>query len=320
MSGVALAVSAGLLLLAKRARDWCWAAMICGTAVYLAAYVAQEYILHSTPELYVINRDNPEWDFRSKGEVIADLNAEGVSALPKISYGHGVFDAEGGTLINGQLVLPLGTIPNTTVVYCNELGQWSIFKADRFGFRNPDRYWESLPKVILVGDSYTEGACVAEGDTLPDRLVPHLGEVVTLGGAGNGPLMMLATLREFVPRIKPHTVIWFFNVENDLHDLKRELLSTILVQYFRDRGFRQQALDNPGAIKKAMETGYEKFATMADRVDHTNLVQTIYHYFKTCESLDHPPMQKISTPTRILHLEDETLSSSGLHPAARNFL
>ena len=233
-----------------------------------------------------------EWDFRSKGEVIADLNAEGVSALPKISYGHGVFDAEGGTLINGQLVLPLGTIPNTTVVYCNELGQWSIFKADRFGFRNPDRYWESLPKVILVGDSYTEGACVAEGDTLPDRLVPHLGEVVTLGGAGNGPLMMLATLREFVPRIKPHTVIWFFNVENDLHDLKRELLSTILVQYFRDRGFRQQALDNPGAIKKAMETGYEKFATMADRVDHTNLVQTIYHYFKTCESLDHPPNAK----------------------------
>ena len=104
VSGVALAVSAGLLLLAKRARDWCWAAMICGTAVYLAAYVAQEYILHSTPELYVINRDNPEWDFRSKGEVIADLNAEGVSALPKISYGHGVFDAEGGTLINGQLV------------------------------------------------------------------------------------------------------------------------------------------------------------------------------------------------------------------------
>ena len=40
------------------------------------------------------------------------------------------------------------------------------------------------------------------------------------GMAGDGPLLMLATLQEYVSPLKPRIVLWFYFEGNDLIDLQ----------------------------------------------------------------------------------------------------
>lgn len=130
--GAAVVTAAVLVWLARRARDWCWAVMISGTALYVAAYAAQIYILEFRQELYSVTRSDTDWDNRTRDEVIADLADQGIVARPEIIFTQ--YRGKAGLLLDGQRVLHLGTFPDTTIVQCNETGQWSIFKSDRYGF------------------------------------------------------------------------------------------------------------------------------------------------------------------------------------------
>ncbi len=62
-------------------------------------------------------------------------------------------------------------VSNKTTVFCNETGQYTIYPSDRFGFNNPDTEWSS-PKVewVLVGDSFTHGACVRPGEDIGGQI------------------------------------------------------------------------------------------------------------------------------------------------------
>ena len=49
--------------------------------------------------------------------------------------------------------------------------------------------------------------------------------------AGQGPLNTLATLKDYVPALKPKFVLWFFYEGNDVSDLLYERQSPLLIRY-----------------------------------------------------------------------------------------
>jgi len=61
--------------------------------------------------------------------------------------------------------------------------------------------------MVTLGDSFTLGNCVPAGKSMVDHLRSRTKTVVNLGGGGNGPLFMLAGLREYGARFKPNTVL-----------------------------------------------------------------------------------------------------------------
>ena len=54
---------------------------------------------------------------------------------------------------------------------------------------------------------------------------------LNLGVAGDGPLLMLATLQEHLTALRPRTVLWFYFEGNDLLDLQTERQSAVLRSY-----------------------------------------------------------------------------------------
>ena len=188
------------------------------------------------------------FDRRSRSQVVADLRAEGIEAVPRLVPAGLLEDGpEGGvrsriTSAGGEL-LPLAGIANRTTVLCNETGQWAVYEADEHGFRNPPGAWRRIPAdLLLVGDSFTIGECVAPGETVADNLRLTWPATLNLGYSGNSPLLELATLVEYAPALRPRITLWLF-FENDLSwfDLGRSAKSPLLMSYLR-AGFSQDLL------------------------------------------------------------------------------
>jgi hypothetical protein len=101
-------------------------------------------------------------DTRSIYEVYQDLRNQKIDAVPSVFPG--MFAKTNG-LPGTDPLFPLAGVSKKTIVFCNETGQYTIYLSDRFGFNNPDTEWSS-PKVewVLVGDSFTHGACVRPGE------------------------------------------------------------------------------------------------------------------------------------------------------------
>ena len=129
---------------------------------------------------------------------------------------------------------------NSKTIDCNENGYFSIYLSDRFGFNNPNDQWESENiKYILLGDSFVHGACVNRPNDIASQLrILSNKNVINLGYKANGPLSMLATLKEYMPK-NTENVLWFYFEGNDLNDLESELNNEILIKYFYNINFKQ---------------------------------------------------------------------------------
>jgi hypothetical protein len=91
------------------------------------------------------------------------------------------------------------------------------FTYDQWGYRN--RVQLDDADVVLIGDSYIEGAYVSDDQTVASSLETRLGRpVANLGVAGYGSLQELIVLRRDAPRYKPEVVVWFFFEGNDLYE------------------------------------------------------------------------------------------------------
>ena len=118
---------------------------------------------------------------------------------------------------------PLAGVSNVKTVFCKEGPEFSIYQSDRYGFNNPDNQWNKKIDHVLVGDSFAQGACVNEGEDIASRLRTLSGEsVLNLGMAGNGPLIELASLKEYVSDINVKNILWVYFERNDLDDLKKK--------------------------------------------------------------------------------------------------
>jgi len=183
-------------------------------------------------------------DHRTVMQVVRDLRKEQIAAYPKLNPSNALGSLAGREAhpeidINGVAIAPLSTIPNAISVFCNESGSYIIYTSDERGFNNSAGIW-AMPKldVAFLGDSYTEGACVPSQQNMVSRVREQIPATLNLGMAGNGPLLELATLSEYLPDKMPRVVVWEYTEGNDLVDLLREGQSPILRRYLED-GFTQ---------------------------------------------------------------------------------
>jgi len=99
--------------------------------------------------------------------------------------------------LNG--IFPISGIANRLTIHCKEQLNYSIYKSDRFGFNNPDKVWDDNNiDILLIGDSFVHGSCVNEKDTISGKIrdISNM-NVINLGMGGSGPLIELASLKEY---------------------------------------------------------------------------------------------------------------------------
>lgn len=87
-------------------------------------------------------------DTRDKLTVLKQLRASGLNAYPSL-----VPDQYLSTFNqNNQKLFPFGGISNSTTVYCNENGYWSIYDSDEHGFNNPSGlYTSGSIDIAIIG-------------------------------------------------------------------------------------------------------------------------------------------------------------------------
>jgi len=197
-------------------------------------------------------------DTRTADEVIADFRARNVEALPIITPSNHLLIAQpdgsqrSAISVDGEEVLPLAAVSNTVTVLCNENGQWIDYRSDQRGFSNPDEIWQSdRLDIAALGDSFTQGYCVPADKAFVALIRKRYPATLNLGIAGDGPLLMLAKLKEYVSPRQPRIVLWFYFEGNDLADLQRERQSMLLRNYLDD-SFAQSALSRQADLDHAI--------------------------------------------------------------------
>ena len=221
-------------------------------------------------------------DARLADEVITALRREGVDAVPFVSPGNNpLVKQTDGTIkpivkLDGNDVLPLGGVSDRVTVLCNENGYWVEYRSDEHGFNNPPGIWrKERMEIAAVGDSFTQGYCVPSDKSFVGRIRARYPATLNLGMAGNGPLLMLATLREYVPRFRPPIVLWFYCEDNDLVELQQERRSP-LVRNYEAKDFTQRALLNQDAVDRAILDEIPSITAIAkDQRDRTSEVHPV---------------------------------------------
>src|SRR5574338_1128152 len=146
---------------------------------------------------------NASFDTRTRLEVVLDLRKQGIRAFPDV-FPAVLFQSNGKRVItslfstgNGEF-LPLASISNVTTVFCNESGKYIIYQSDEHGFHNPPGLWKKGEvDIVALGDSYAHGACVPSDQGFVSLIRSEFPATVNLGVNGDGPLAMLATLKEY---------------------------------------------------------------------------------------------------------------------------
>jgi lysophospholipase L1-like esterase len=211
--------------------------IILGMSLLVSLYLFEGYLtfIGTGPfikEKIYENQTGKKWDKRSRYQIYKDLkkiNDEVEVTVNPTNY-----------INKNKPIFSLSGISNSQTIHCNENGYYSIYQSDRYGFNNPDEKWDEKEiEYLLVGDSFTHGACVNR----PNDIGSVLGSlsnkaVLNLGYDGNGPLIEYATLREYLnPNVKK--VIWIYFESNDLGDLEHEKGNVLLMNYLNDLTFTQ---------------------------------------------------------------------------------
>lgn len=187
------------------------------------------------------------YDKRSKFKIYNDLKKiyKNVTlSVPPLSY---LF--EGNLNKIEKKIFPLSGISNAKTIHCNESGFYSIYQSDRYGFNNPNFEWDSKEiEILLIGDSFTHGACVNRPNDMASVLRKLTeSSVLNLGYSSSGPLIEFATLREYIPK-KINNIVWIYFEGNDLLDLQLELQSSLLKKYITNLNYSQKLIDKQKEI------------------------------------------------------------------------
>jgi lysophospholipase L1-like esterase len=191
-----------------------------------------------------------EVDSRDTLEVITDLRRAGVDAVPFVIPR---LQVQHQNPADPSRLIALGGISNKLTVLCNESGQFITYESDEHGFRNPRGLWRSgRADIAAVGDSFTQGYCVPAEKSFVGLIGQQYPRTFNLGMAGEGPLSMLATIQEYLSRLKPRVVLWFYFEGNDLLDLADERRSAVFMRYLQD-DFSQRLFERQAEIDQALE-------------------------------------------------------------------
>ncbi len=271
---IPIALAATVFAALRLTPSWRWALTLSLLSCVVGLYAAEIYLGFVDPR--PSQADGRSFDGRSKIEVIADLRRDGVDAYPATRAKNLLAPNADGALvpvlsIEGAGLLPLASLPDKTVVVCNETGQWLIYNADEHGFHNPPGSWTAAATgVVLIGDSFMQGNCVGGEENIAARLRQSGATVLNLGVDGSGPLAELAVFKEYVEAIRPDTVVWFYYEGNDLtKDLSLEMKSDLLRAYAMDGDFRQDLARRKEEVAARLQTYLDqRMRETIARVDH----------------------------------------------------
>jgi hypothetical protein len=217
----------------------------------VALYLGEALLVYLEPRRTLVEAvlAGAPYDHRTRVEVVLDLRERGVSAEPDLypSYLATLNLASGD-----RPLYPLSGISRSLTVDCNETGEFSTFQSDEHGFRNPeDLYVPGQVELALVGDSFAHGSCVQPGEELAAQLRDEFPKTLSFGSGGNGPLSILASIREYVAPLRPETVLWLHYDGNDLYNLEAELQQPFLLRY-RAPEYRQGLIERQSEIDSVL--------------------------------------------------------------------
>jgi len=211
--------------------------VISGISLVLSLYLFEGYLSFKEQflkeQLYE-KQTGKKWDRRTKSDIYKELKKNN-NKVTVVYYP--------SNLINKNypnVPFILSGLSNSKTIYCNENGYYSIYQSDRYGFNNPDNEWDKKKiEYLLVGDSFTQGACVNRPSDI-SSVLRNLSKksVLNLGIGGNGPLIEYATLREYL-NTNVKKILWIYYEGNDLRDLISEKKNNILINYLKDLNFTQ---------------------------------------------------------------------------------
>ena len=185
---------------------------------------------------YIKNKSD-EFDGRDIFQFIEDNRAERKIILPYLTPRE--------FLIKNENFMLVSAASNKNYAQCNEAGNWKIIKTDDFGFNNNliiDKY-----DILLAGDSFADGTCVAKNNEIANKLIANDFSTYTVGFAGNGPVLSLASIIEIAKYFEFRNLVWFI-YRNDFFDLKWELSDKRLNKYFNPEFKGYDLFDNKGNI------------------------------------------------------------------------
>jgi len=228
-------------------------------SILIAAYFVEGYLFiqnslnkkQEEQDKYAIYKNNTgkDYDKRTKFEIFHDLKKENPNIAIRVHPASFVSDKN----LN---YFPLSGLSNRKTIQCNENGYYSIYQSDRYGFNNPDKEWDrDKIEFLLLGDSFTNGSCVNEPDTISGnlrKLNNNENGILNLGQGGSGPLIEYATLKEYFPIKKVERVLWIHFADNDLLNLMGELENKILVNYLNDANFSQNLILRKEELQKLL--------------------------------------------------------------------
>ena len=235
------------------------------------AVLAAEFIISPPPKPYLVDGGVGG---KSGVQALLELRATGKPAYVSLLHSDITIPDEAGRLhpalkLNGKPVLPMSGVARIRTSLCNETGDWISYVSDQYGFRNPESSWHGMPDIATVGDSYTQGNCVEDGKSYVDRLRASHPRTLNLGQRGNGPFAILASIREYLPAMKPAITIWFHFEGNDIpSDIIRERRTPIFQEYLKP-DFSQALQSNGDAVSDAFANNVDLRLATAAKVART---------------------------------------------------
>jgi hypothetical protein len=221
-------------------------------SVNIAAVIAS-VLLFETVKVFSAGAVAHSYDVAREDYDAAASTHDRVSvAIPTMSYA----DLLGAA--DGSRPVPLSGLAHAYTLLCEEARPTVAYASDRYGFNNPDVLWdESSPGTLLIGDSFIQGRCNPEGQTIADVVRMSLPKTIALGASGNGPLLELATLIEYGKLARPKDVIWCFFEGNDFDDLEVEKRFDVLDRYF-ENGWSLELASRQDAVDEIVRAKLER--------------------------------------------------------------
>ena len=298
-------VAAPLLALKLKPEIRMLAASVCvgaGVGLYSAQLIALVLTDPERPALQAMEKaakqDSLPFDGRTRVQVIMDLRRRGIAAYPPF---YPLLLLDSPLRIDGKPTIPLGSISNVFTVCCNESGPYLTYTTDEHGFPNPPGSWSHSPIDLgVIGSSQVVGESVPSADGLPALLRARYPNAVVIAAGGDGPLLELAGVREYLPALKPKRVIWVFSESHTPDFLERESQSPLLRNYL-DPSYRQGLLEKQDALNKEIARYFadgiqaeliaESWTTTAKKLLKLETIHKLMYFFVDARTAKSDPFQ-----------------------------
>jgi hypothetical protein len=220
--------------------------------------VVQRLVLHE----HAARAEGIAYDSRVPAEVVGDLQAKGIDAVPGFAASV-MGTAAVANAIQERGLLPLSNVANVQVVECNEGTGYLQFRSDEFGFNNPPGLARGPVDVAVIGESLALGHCVAPSASAVDRVRAQFPRTANFGIAGARVLSQVGIFREYVEPLAPKAVVWFINV--NFAEPRYESERPLLMRYLNDASFSQGLRERQSDVDSFVR---EVIVPMHARRDH----------------------------------------------------